>query len=121
MVRKRLRELKYSKELINDVSQLVFLPLRFHGYGKGEWTDSAVRRYVTDAGPLLSRLPALGAATEGKETRFLSAANPLAREYVFGLLDELAGHYDIDGLLLDYIRYDEEIPEDDTSKTRFAL
>nr|WP_273944566.1 CCA tRNA nucleotidyltransferase [Kutzneria chonburiensis] len=56
MVRKRLRELKYSKEIITDVSQLVFLHLRFHGYGKGEWTDSAVRRYVTDAGPLLSRL-----------------------------------------------------------------
>ncbi|HTI24476.1 MAG TPA: HDIG domain-containing protein, partial [Kutzneria sp.] len=56
MVRKRLRDLKYSKEIITDVSQLVFLHLRFHGYGKGEWTDSAVRRYVTDAGPLLSRL-----------------------------------------------------------------
>ncbi|MEA5359825.1 CCA tRNA nucleotidyltransferase [Amycolatopsis sp., V23-08] len=56
MARKRLRALKFSKEIIDDVSQLVFLHLRFHGYGKGEWTDSAVRRYVTDAGPLLSRL-----------------------------------------------------------------
>ncbi|MFC4084082.1 CCA tRNA nucleotidyltransferase [Amycolatopsis samaneae] len=56
MVRKRLRALKYSKEIVEDVSQLVFLHLRFHGYGKGEWTDSAVRRYVTDAGPLLTRL-----------------------------------------------------------------
>ncbi|RJQ83358.1 CCA tRNA nucleotidyltransferase [Pseudonocardiaceae bacterium YIM PH 21723] len=56
MTRKRLRDLKYSKEIIDDVSQLVYLHLRFHGYGKGEWTDSAVRRYVTDAGPLLSRL-----------------------------------------------------------------
>jgi poly(A) polymerase len=53
MARKRLRELKYSKEIVDDVSQLVFLHLRFHGYGKGEWTDSAVRRYVTDAGELL--------------------------------------------------------------------
>jgi poly(A) polymerase len=34
----------------------VFLHLRFHGYGNGEWSDSAVRRYVTDAGPLLDRL-----------------------------------------------------------------
>jgi poly(A) polymerase len=41
------------------VSQLVFLHLRFHGYGTGEWTDSAVRRYVTDAGPLLDRLHVL--------------------------------------------------------------
>ncbi|SDX32086.1 poly(A) polymerase [Amycolatopsis xylanica] len=56
MARKRLRELKYSKEIIESVSQLVFLHLRFHGYGKGEWTDSAVRRYVTDAGDLLPRL-----------------------------------------------------------------
>ncbi|TVT56750.1 CCA tRNA nucleotidyltransferase [Amycolatopsis rhizosphaerae] len=56
MVRKRLRALRYSKQIVDDVSQLVFLHLRFHGYGKGEWTDSAVRRYVTDAGPLLSRL-----------------------------------------------------------------
>ncbi|GAA1966358.1 CCA tRNA nucleotidyltransferase [Amycolatopsis minnesotensis] len=56
MTRKRLRALKYSKQIVDDVSQLVFLHLRFHGYGKGEWTDSAVRRYVTDAGPLLDRL-----------------------------------------------------------------
>ncbi|MET0233459.1 MAG: CCA tRNA nucleotidyltransferase [Kibdelosporangium sp.] len=56
MVRKRLRALRYSKEIIENVANLVFLHLRFHGYGKGEWTDSAVRRYVTDAGPLLSRL-----------------------------------------------------------------
>lgn len=56
MTRKRMRALKYPKALIDDVSQLVYLHLRFHGYGKGEWTDSAVRRYVTDAGPLLERL-----------------------------------------------------------------
>lgn len=56
MVRKRMRALKYSKQMIDDVSQLVYLHLRFHGYGEGKWTDSAVRRYVTDAGPLLARL-----------------------------------------------------------------
>ena len=56
MARKRMRALKYSKQMIDDVSQLVYLHLRFHGYGEGRWTDSAVRRYVTDAGPLLSRL-----------------------------------------------------------------
>ncbi|BBZ50397.1 CCA tRNA nucleotidyltransferase [Mycobacterium heidelbergense] len=56
MVRKRLRALKYSKQMIDDISQLVYLHLRFHGYGDGKWTDSAVRRYVTDAGPLLPRL-----------------------------------------------------------------
>jgi poly(A) polymerase len=56
MTRRRLRELRYPKSVIDDVAQLVFLHLRFHGYSGGEWTDSAVRRYVTDAGPLLDRL-----------------------------------------------------------------
>jgi poly(A) polymerase len=56
MARKRLRALRYGKDVIDDVCQLIFLHLRFHGYGRGEWTDSAVRRYVTDAGPLLARL-----------------------------------------------------------------
>ena len=56
MTRKRMRALKYSKQRVDDVSQLVYLHLRFHGYGDGKWTDSAVRRYVTDAGPLLPRL-----------------------------------------------------------------
>jgi poly(A) polymerase len=60
MTRKRMRALKYSKQMVDDVSQLVYLHLRFHGYadasGTGKWTDSAVRRYVTDAGPLLPAL-----------------------------------------------------------------
>jgi poly(A) polymerase len=56
MTKKRLTALKYSNELVKDISRLVELHLRFHGYGAGEWTDSAVRRYVRDAGPLLSRL-----------------------------------------------------------------
>ena len=56
MARKRLRALKYSRQMIDDISQLVYLHLRFHGYGDGKWTDSAVRRYVADAGPLLPRL-----------------------------------------------------------------
>jgi poly(A) polymerase len=56
MARKRMRALRYSKQMIDDVSQLVYLHLRFYGYGDGKWTDSAVRRYVTDAGPLLDRL-----------------------------------------------------------------
>jgi poly(A) polymerase len=59
MAQKRLTELRFPKEVIVDVSQLVELHLRFHGYGDGEWTDSAVRRYVRDAGPLLTRLHAL--------------------------------------------------------------
>jgi poly(A) polymerase len=56
LVRKRLTALKYPKEVVEDVARLTFLHLRFHGYGDGQWTDSAVRRYVTDAGDLLPRL-----------------------------------------------------------------
>ena len=59
MASKRLAELRFGKEVIADVSRLIELHLRFHGYSDGEWTDSAVRRYVKDAGPLLTRLHAL--------------------------------------------------------------
>lgn len=55
MTRKRMKELAFSKEMIADVSQLVFLHLRIHTYAMG-WTDSAVRRYVRDAGDLLDDL-----------------------------------------------------------------
>lgn len=53
---KRLKALRFDKQTVQDVARLTELHLRFHGYGDGEWTDSAVRRYVTDAGPLLERL-----------------------------------------------------------------
>jgi poly(A) polymerase len=56
MTAARLKKLKYSKEIVDDTARLVELHLRFHGYGEAEWTDSAVRRYVRDAGPLLERL-----------------------------------------------------------------
>jgi poly(A) polymerase len=59
MVRKRMKALRFSNEEIEAVSQLVELHLRFHGYGTGEWTDSAVRRYVRDAGDQLERLHVL--------------------------------------------------------------
>jgi poly(A) polymerase len=56
LVKKRLTALRYPNDVIDAVAKLTFLHLRFHGYGRGEWTDSAVRRYVTDAGDLLPRL-----------------------------------------------------------------
>jgi poly(A) polymerase len=58
MARERLQALRYPSSVIDDVCTLIELHLRFHGYGDG-WTDSAVRRYVRDAGPLLDRLNAL--------------------------------------------------------------
>ena len=59
LARRRLTALRFPNDVVRDVSQLVELHLRFHGYGEGEWTDSAVRRYVRDAGPLLTRLHVL--------------------------------------------------------------
>jgi len=56
MARTRLLALRYPKPFVDDVARLVELHLRFHGYGTGQWTDAAVRRYVRDAGPLLERL-----------------------------------------------------------------
>jgi poly(A) polymerase len=57
MARERLHGLRYPKSVIDDVCTLIELHLRFHGYGDGEgWSDSAVRRYVRDAGPLLDKL-----------------------------------------------------------------
>lgn len=55
MTRRRMRELRYSNETVDDVTRLVYLHLRFHTYSMG-WTDAAVRRFVRDAGPLLDRL-----------------------------------------------------------------
>ncbi|MFD0921725.1 CCA tRNA nucleotidyltransferase [Saccharopolyspora rosea] len=79
MTRKRLRALKYSKEIVGDVSDLVYLHLRFHGYSEGQWTDSAVRRYVNDAGHLLPRLHKLVRAD--CTTRNRRKANALQRAY----------------------------------------
>jgi poly(A) polymerase len=76
---KRLRALRFSKEISSDVSRLVELHLRFHGYGSGEWTDSAVRRYVRDAGPLLERLHILTRAD--CTTRNARKAERLRRTY----------------------------------------
>jgi poly(A) polymerase len=56
IARKRLIALRYPNDIINDVTKLIELHLRFHGYGQGQWTDSAVRRYVRDAGDQLVRL-----------------------------------------------------------------
>jgi poly(A) polymerase len=56
IARKRLIAMRYPNEVIDDVCKLIELHLRFHGYGQGEWTDSAVRRYVRDSGDQLVRL-----------------------------------------------------------------
>jgi poly(A) polymerase len=76
---KRMRALKFSNDEIDSVSRLVELHLRFHGYGSGEWTDSAVRRYVRDAGEELARLHVLTRAD--CTTRNQRKAERLRRTY----------------------------------------
>ncbi len=56
LTKQRMKAMRYPKDVTSEVVELVALHLRFYGYGRGEWTDSAVRRYVTDAGELLPRL-----------------------------------------------------------------
>jgi poly(A) polymerase len=79
MAAKRLRELRFSGDEVKAVARLVELHLRFHGYGSGEWTDSAVRRYVRDAGDLLDRLHVLTRAD--CTTRNRQKAERLRRAY----------------------------------------
>jgi poly(A) polymerase len=79
LTRKRMQALRFSNDEIDAVADLVELHLRFHGYGTGEWTDSAVRRYVRDAGPQLERLHVLTRAD--CTTRNKRKAERLARTY----------------------------------------
>ncbi|GAA1778491.1 CCA tRNA nucleotidyltransferase [Nocardioides hankookensis] len=79
LTRKRMKALRFSNEEIDAVSELVELHLRFHGYGSGEWTDSAVRRYVRDAGDQLERLHILTRADS--TTRNRKKAERLQRTY----------------------------------------
>jgi poly(A) polymerase len=75
----RMTALRFPKDVIAAVSGLVALHLRFYGYGRGEWTDSAVRRYVTDAGDLLPRLHKLTRSDVTTRNRRKAAA--LAADY----------------------------------------
>jgi poly(A) polymerase len=79
LTRQRMKALRYPRDVIADVTELVALHLRFYGYGRGEWTDSAVRRYVTDAGPLLPRLHKLTRSDCTTRNRRKAAA--LAADY----------------------------------------
>ena len=74
-----MKALRFSNDEIDAVAQLVELHLRFHGYGVGEWTDSAVRRYVRDAGDQLERLHMLTRAD--CTTRNQRKADRLRRTY----------------------------------------
>ena len=79
MAKERLKKLRFDHQIVDDVSKLVFLHLRFHGYGGGEWTDSAVRRFVRDSGDLLIHLHVLTRAD--CTTRNQRKAETLAKNY----------------------------------------
>ncbi|RKE64688.1 CCA tRNA nucleotidyltransferase [Microbacterium sp. AG238] len=90
MARKRLQALRFDSDTISSVSRLVELHLRFFGYSEGAWTDSAVRRYVRDAGDELERLHILTRAdvttrNKRKAARLKSAYDDIERR-----IDELA-------------------------------
>jgi poly(A) polymerase len=98
MVAKRLTELKYPKDVIESVATLVTLHLRFHGYGEAGWTDSAVRRYVRDAGPELERLHML--TRSDCTTRNKAKAERLRRAYeeLEWRIDELSAQEELDSI-----------------------
>ncbi len=79
LARARLKALRFPADVTADTSELIAMHLRFHGFGSGGWTDSAVRRYVHDAGPQLPRLHALTRAD--CTTRNRAKAQRLARDY----------------------------------------
>nr|WP_188896501.1 CCA tRNA nucleotidyltransferase [Microlunatus endophyticus] len=103
MVRKRLKALRYSNDEIDAVAKLVELHLRFHGYAgeagsDGVWTDSAVRRYVRDAGDQLERLHMLTRAD--CTTRNVAKADRLRRAYdeLEWRIDELAKQEELEAM-----------------------
>ncbi|MFE3457888.1 CCA tRNA nucleotidyltransferase [Nocardiopsis aegyptia] len=96
MSRKRLSALRFPKDVITDVSTLVALHLRFHGYGKGEWTDSAVRRYARDAGSQLERLHILTRADCTTRNRRKAAALARAYDDIERRIEKLAEQEELD-------------------------
>jgi poly(A) polymerase len=98
MVHRRLTALRYPKQVVEDVSRLTELHLRFHGYADGEWTDSAVRRYVRDAGDLLPRLHVLTRADCTTRNRRKAAALQAAYDHLERRIDELAEQEEIAAL-----------------------
>jgi len=90
MTTKRLKALRYPSAVVTDTARLVELHLRFHGYAEGEWSDSAVRRYVRDAGDLLPRLHRLTRADCTTRNRRKAAALSQAYDDLEARIDRLA-------------------------------
>lgn len=98
LAKKRMRELRFDNDTIKAVARLVELHMRFYGYGDAGWSDSAVRRYVRDAGDLLERLHRLTRAdvttrNKRKANRIASAYDDLERR-----IAELAEQEELDAI-----------------------
>ncbi|MBV7363150.1 CCA tRNA nucleotidyltransferase [Actinomycetaceae bacterium TAE3-ERU4] len=98
LTRKRMQALKFPKETIKAVTKLVSLHLRFHGYGEQSWTDSAVRRYVTDAGEQLQRLHRLTRADVTTQNKRKAARLAHAYDDLERRIDELAAKEELDAI-----------------------
>lgn len=98
LVKKRLRELRFDNDTINSVAKLVELHLRFFGYSDQKWSDSAVRRYVRDAGSELDRLHILTRADVTTQNR--RKAERLAHAYddIEARIEELAAAEELSAL-----------------------
>jgi poly(A) polymerase len=94
----RMRALRFPKDVIADVSRLVELHLRFHGYGTGAWTDSAVRRYVADAGPLLDRLHKLTRSDSTTRNKRKAARLSAAYDDLEARIDRLREQEELDAV-----------------------
>ncbi|ORC25100.1 CCA tRNA nucleotidyltransferase [Rothia nasimurium] len=98
LTKKRMRQLRFDNDTIKAVARLVELHMRFYGYGDAGWSDSAVRRYVRDAGDLLERLHRLTRAdvttrNRRKANRIASAYDDLERR-----IAELAEQEEMDAM-----------------------
>ncbi len=98
LVKKRLKELRFSSDVVKDVAKLVELHLRFHGYGEGQWTDSAVRRYVRDAGDLLPLLHILTRADCTTRNQRKAARLRRAYDHLEERIAELAEQEELDAM-----------------------
>lgn len=98
LTKKRMRALRFDNDTIKAVARLVELHMRFYGYGEAGWSDSAVRRYVRDAGDLLERLHRLTRAdvttrNKRKANRIAAAYDDLERR-----ITELAEQEELDAM-----------------------
>ncbi|MFK4788284.1 CCA tRNA nucleotidyltransferase [Microbacterium sp. ZW T5_56] len=98
MARKRLQALRFDNDTISSVTQLIEQHLRFFGYAEGTWTDSAVRRYVRDAGDELARLHILTRADVTTRNRRKAARLASAYDDIERRIDELSAQEELDSL-----------------------